>query len=129
MDWHGNIAHKKLKNLVVVFHIPVPIHTLHSKGGVAGDQDVTLRTAIFEKYGAIPSAIYDFENVHAAEYAKIQTGELYEHVETIKFDSADDAVSVKRAKVRDRFTELSTDRINELKKELKYWNYTEDVPE
>lgn len=131
MDWHGNIAHNKLKELRVVFHIPVPVYTLNSAGGSTGDQDVLLRDAVFERYqvdGTVNSAVYDLETTHAAEYALLQTGEIHEYVETVKFDSADDSLVAKRAKVRDRFDELAVDKINELKKELKYWNYNEDVP-
>jgi hypothetical protein len=127
MDYHGNIAHKKLHKLTVVFHIPIPDEDINNGGDGPA---VNLRTAVFEykhNHGVVPSQVYDLETKDPTEYAQLQSGALLEHVETFIFSSADITTLEKRAELDTRYNYLATTGLDELKNKLKYWNYQRDV--
>jgi hypothetical protein len=100
----------------VVFHIPIPIED--------NNAGVDLRVAL--------SQHIDGSNFVSAvpwlttELSKIQSGELYEHSETVAFLAADNNAQ-KQAKIDARYTALTITILAKARATLMFWGLNRDV--
>ncbi len=109
----------------VVFHIPIPVEN--------NSASVALRTAVGEyikprledgTFGTFKSI---YQGILTAEETQLQNGELYEHVNSVKF-LALDTNAQKQTKIDNKFTALSTSVLTKIRARLKFWGLDRDVP-
>lgn len=105
----------------VAFHVAVPSET-----NVVG---VNLQTAVSQYLSgqAIVTEVPWLEAEIPAEYAQIQNGEVYEHVEIVEYD-ANLSVGQKQTEMDNRFAMLTTVVVNTIRDILKFWGHNRDVP-
>ena len=100
----------------VVFHIPIPVEN-NSAG-------VDLRTAVSQY---IDSASFTSKVPWITiELVQLQSGELYEHLEVITFESAATALE-KQTEIDNRYTALSSSVLNKMREVLKFWGKDRDI--
>lgn len=122
-NYHILDTNKKQTKARVIFHIEIPDEL--------NNDSTNYRTAVYEWQGGgtITSAVPNLETEFAAEYAAMQTGEIYEREKTVEFTSADLSNGQKRGEVDAEYTELSNNFVNDVvKKRLKFWGMNRDVP-
>lgn len=120
-NYHLLRQDSKKDEVTVVFHVPIS-----SQNNFAG---VSLQTALKEmlesetEAGIIGSQC---PFIQAAELTQLQNGELYEHVEVVKFD-ANLSQAEKRNIIDSRFAELTAIVAARVANELDFWGYSRDV--
>ena len=121
-NFHILNTSEKLTNARVVYHVAIPDEM--------NNDSTNYRTAVYEWQGGgtISSIVPNIETEFAAEYAAMQTGEIYEYVETFIFSNANLSNLAKRTEIDNRYAELATEQVNYLKKILKFWGMNRDVP-
>ena len=121
-NFHILNTSEKLTNARVVYHVAIPDEM--------NNDSTNYRTAVYEWQGGgtISSIVPNIETEFAAEYAAMQTGEIYEYVETFIFSNANLSNLAKRTEIDNRYTEIATEQVNYLKKILKFWGMNRDVP-
>lgn len=126
-NWHVKTTSKDGRRASVVFHIPVPV------GSNDASPAKSWRDAIAEQIkpqntdGSFGTWFSQLQGIDAGELGQIQAGELFEKVDNVAFQ-ANDSDLEKRDKIDTKFTELSTEIINEKKAELKFWGFARDLP-
>lgn len=112
------------RNATVIFHIPI----LDENNSVP----IPLRTALSEyikprnedgTYGTFQSQL---QSIAAGELTQLQSGELFEHSEAVKFLAADND-SQKQTKIDNRFTALEISVVSRVRTQLKFWGKNRDV--
>jgi hypothetical protein len=117
-SYHVLTCSEKDHESTVAFHFAVP-----DSNNSAG---VNWRTALKAYRPSPGSAVPNLEADFAVEYAAIQNGEVYEHVEAIPVTatwSNDDKIAALSA----AYTSLSATTLARLAAILKYWGYYHDV--
>lgn len=108
-NYHILDAHEKGHKVRVVFHIAIP-----NEDNAAG---VNKRIALTQYKPFTESA---YAATSQAEKDQLIAGELYEHVETVKFDGEMTNIQKLQA-VANRYTDLSIAMPTKLGKVLKFW--------
>ena len=112
-DYYILDAGDDLQSVRVAYHIPVPVeqnqtNTSSLREALAEDPDIN-------KDSVVPWVL-------AAEQAKLDNGELYEHVEIYKTHN-NHALAADKAAIDARFAQLSTAVVNKIRKRYAYWGY------
>ena len=121
-NYHILDTTRKLTKARVVYHIEIPDEL--------NNDSTNYRTAVYEWQGGgtITSVVPNLETEFAAEYAAMQTGQIYEYTETFVFSDANLGNLAKRTEIDNRYTELSTTYVNNyIKKILKFWGMDRNV--
>ncbi len=123
-NYHVRMIRDDGREASVIFHIPIPNEN--------NSAPISLRTAVSQfikprnddgTYGVFKSQI----EALGAEETQLQNGELYEHVEVVKFLAADNNAQ-KQTKIDNRYTALTTGILNRIRANLKFWGFDRNVP-
>ena len=112
------------RNASVIFHVPVPAEN--------NSASVSLRTALSQHIkprnadGTFGTFQSQMQGVLSAELTKLRAGQLFEHVETVKFLAADSDAQ-KQTKLDNRYTALATNVLNQVRAKLKFWGLNRDI--
>jgi hypothetical protein len=117
-NYHILSCTEKDHEIKVAFHIAIP-----DTNNAAG---VSWRTALSQWRPSPESSVPWLEADYPDEYASMQTGEIFEHLETVPVN-ADLSNSAKLAIIDSKYTALSSEIKEKLQKILKYWGYNHDV--
>ncbi|MBW8001762.1 MAG: hypothetical protein FVQ80_07030 [Planctomycetes bacterium] len=119
-NYHVLKVSDKKDSANVAYHVGVP-----SENNVAG---VNLRSAVSQSLsGVSPSQVPWLQGDFSIEYAGLQSGVTYEHVESIRFN-ANLSNANKQLAIDGRFTELVTSIPNKIRARFKFWGLNRDVP-
>lgn len=117
MDYHILSQSKDQNTVNVIFHAAVPAAN-NSVG-------VPWKTALLKKHsGVIASALY---GISSAELALIETGEVIEKVETVRFSSIYLTNTQRLQEIKDRYSVARTQLLEELQIELSFMGHEGDV--
>ena len=120
-DFHILKTGNKLDKATVAFHIAIPDEN-NSATPV-----VNLRTALSDQINAgAVSQVPWLETDFASEYAQIQSGEIFEHVEVVTFSG--NAIDADKVLAMDnKHAELEISIVEKVRNQLKFWGHNRDV--
>lgn len=116
MDFHILTQSKDQNTVNVVFHVVVPVAD-NSVG-------VPWKTALIKKLGVVTSVLSDID---VAELALLESGELLEKMETMRFSSIYLTNAQRLQEIKDRYTAAKTQILEELQIELNFMGYEGDA--
>lgn len=116
MNYHILTQAKDQNTVNVVFHIPIPIAN-NSVG-------VPWKTALLKKLGTVTSVLSD---ISGAELALLQSCELLETSETVRFSSIYLTNAERLQEVGNRYSARKIQLLEELGIELNFMGYGGDV--
>lgn len=102
----------------VAFHIPVPAET-----NGAGKN---LKDCIKQHLGPSSSVPW-LQAGNPTEYAQVENGEVYEHVESIQFSNAHETVANKRAQLDAKWTSLNGADPDKIRTRYQWWGTDRNV--
>ena len=117
MNYHVKTVSEDGRNAIVVFHISIPIEQ--------NSASIDLRTALSQSIDS-SNFVSEVPWIAGAELTQIQNGELYEHVETVKF-LAEDSDLQKQTKIDNRYTALITGAVAKARAVLKFWGKDRNI--
>lgn len=117
-NWHALTGSKKLHEIDIVFHIPIP--------DLANAVGIGYRSAISQEEPFVESQVPYLETEFAAEFAALQAAEKYEYRETVRYN-ANLSNAEKTAIIDARYTELVTEIQSMLQNKYIYWGKNKDV--
>lgn len=117
MDFHMLTQTKDQNTVNVVFHIPVP--------GTNNDAGITWRQAVvMDAGGTVTSILYDID---PAELLLLESGELIEKAENVRFSSIYLTNAQRLQQVKDRYDTLRVSLIEEKQITLNFMGYGGNV--
>jgi hypothetical protein len=119
-DYHILRANIDLRTIDVVFHIPIP-----DTDNFAG---VSFREALVRDQGGADNIVSVLpELVGTQEETDLKAGALLEYTETFRFSSINLTNVQRRNEVANRFTTLTTDKVDEIHVTHNFYGYHADV--
>ena len=118
MNYHVLTISPDGRSVLVVFHIAIP-----DENNGAGTK---LRVAMTKDTGEFISAIPDLDTDNPTEFGKLQSGELYEHSESVPLKAADTGTE-KKARADARFAELSVSIVEDKRRKYALYGFKRDV--
>lgn len=117
MNYHILTQAKDQNTVNVTFHVVVPVAD-NSVG-------VPWKTALLKKHkGTITSVLH---GITPAELTQIETGQVIEKVETVRFSSIYLTNTQRLQEVKNRYSIVKTQLLEELQIELNFMGYEGDV--
>lgn len=120
-NYHILQTNNNLSAANVCYHIAIP-----DENNSAG---INLRTALvyYLDGSAGTSTVPNLENDFAVEYAKLATGEIYEHRENHHFGFPEATLLEKRNEIDARYNSFAVTIVDKLRLILKYYRLDRDV--
>jgi len=111
------------KTVRTVFHLPVPDYT--TEAAVKLEASLVAAKDSESPVSQVPNLATD----NPTEYAAIQAGKIYEHVEAVRYSSVNLTNSQRIAEIESRYKILAVDAIEPLKTRLDLFGKSADVTE
>ena len=126
-NYHVTTTGKDERSANVIFHIPIPVGNNSATPTKSWRDSVAEFIKIRNQDGTFATFASSLESIEAGELGQLQSGELFEHSDVVKFSAADNNAQ-KKTKIEAKFAEVSTEILNDLQEKLKFWGFAGDAP-